>query len=344
MKISVLGRLFLLCLLVALSSTPVFAGDPLADYQPKFDPSTAQYTYLLSNITHPAQESCAVGYQIRDRVWERSGGRLYVDYRPLAQLGGERDVINKLKMGAVHGALLSNVAAVNISPVMAVASLPFLMETTEKLEKFRHNKELWQIFADSTLRQGIVTVDAVGYGSYGWGSITPVKTLEDAKNVNFRIAEAPLSTSLFKNLGLKFTIMPWPDVAQALQTGVINGLDQTVTTHSITKKFDVIKYFTEVNYMQGMFIHMINKRYLDKLPADLRNILLEVIEEESARGRIANQKQEDALIAKAKTEGIQFFKLSEADKQAFIKLAAPVYEEWADRIGRDYLKKLRANL
>ncbi len=247
-------------------------------------------------------------------------------------------------MGAVNGTLLSNVAAVNIAPKMAVASLPYLLENLDKLEKFRHNRELWKEFSESTLRQGIMTVDVVGYGSYGWGSTTPVKSLEDAKKVNFRIAEAPVSADIFKNWGLKFTVMPWPDVSQALQTGVINGLDQTAITCSITKKFEVLKYFTEVNYMQGLFIHMINKRYFDKLPSDLQKILIEVIEEESAKARIANQKQEDELIAKAKAEGIQFFKLSQQDQQKLIELSAPIYDAWKNQIGNDFLEKMLKTL
>ncbi|MFK5926923.1 MAG: C4-dicarboxylate ABC transporter substrate-binding protein, partial [Desulfuromusa sp.] len=84
-----------------LFSTSVFAADPLAAWQPKFDPSGAEYTYLLSTVGHPAIEGATVGYRIRDRVWQESGGRLYVDYRPISQLGGEKDVLNKLQMGAV---------------------------------------------------------------------------------------------------------------------------------------------------------------------------------------------------------------------------------------------------
>ncbi len=344
MKKSIIGQFFILCLLVVLSCAPAFAADPLASWAPKFDPSGAEYTYLLSNITHPAQEACAQGYRIRDLVWERSGGRLYVDYRPLHQLGGEMDVINKVRMGAVHGVLLSNVAAVNISPKMAVTSLPFLMEDLEKLEKFRHNEALWNELAESTLNQGILTLDVVGYGSYGWGATMPIANLEDAQKVNFRIAEAPVSTSLFKAWGLKFTIMPWPDVSQALQTGVITGLDQTVATHSITKKFGVIQHFNALNYMQGMFFHMTNKRYLDRLPADLRKVLVDVITEESANTRLLNQKQEDDLTAKAKAEGIKFYTLSDAEKQKLVDLAAPVFNEWSQRMGNGYLEKVKAAL
>ena len=65
----------------------------------------------------------AVGYHIRDKVWERSGGRLYVDFRPLAQLGGEKDVIAKVKLGAVQGMLCSSVAAVNVSDKLGIVNL-----------------------------------------------------------------------------------------------------------------------------------------------------------------------------------------------------------------------------
>ncbi len=88
-------------LLICLIAAPAFAGqDPLARWKPDFDPSTARYTYLLSCVGHPAIEGVAVGFRIRDRVWEETDGQLYVDFRPLSQLGGEKDVINKLKMGA----------------------------------------------------------------------------------------------------------------------------------------------------------------------------------------------------------------------------------------------------
>ena len=98
-----------LCLTLVVGISAGFAAeekkDPLAAWKPTFDSSGAEYTYILSNISHPVIEGVGAGYRIRDRVWEESKGRLYVDFRPLAQLGGEKDVINKLKLGAVHGML-----------------------------------------------------------------------------------------------------------------------------------------------------------------------------------------------------------------------------------------------
>src|SRR5690606_31622323 len=111
------------------------------------------------------------------------------------------------------------------------------------LEAFRNDRALFAEYGAPALEQGIKVVDFTGYGAYGWATTTPVQTLEDARRINFRIAQAPVNTDIYKAWGLKFTVMPWPDVPQALQTGVINGLDHTPIVCSITKKFDVARYF-----------------------------------------------------------------------------------------------------
>jgi TRAP-type C4-dicarboxylate transport system substrate-binding protein len=138
--------------------------------------------------------------------------------------------------------------------------------------------------------------------------------------------------------------MPWPDVPQALQTGVINGLDHTAIVCNITKKFTIAKYFTELNYAQGLFVHLVNKRWFDKLPKDLQKIFLDVIAEESAKTRGLTREQQDAQIAKAKESGVEFFQLSEADKATLVKEAAPVYSSWGKKIGADYLAKVQSTL
>lgn len=337
-----------LCLTITFAAGSAFAAeekkDPLAAWKPQFDPSGAEFTYTLSNISHPVIEGIAVGYRIRDRVWSESAGRLYVDFRPLAILGGEKDVINKLKLGAVQGMMASSVAAANISDTFGIVNLPYVVDTFDKLDKFRNTPELWQPFADSALSSGIMTIDVTGYGPYGWATNTPVQTLADAKTINFRIAEAPVNTDFYKAWGLKFTVMPWPDVPQALQTGVISGLDHTATVCNITKKFTIAKNFTELDYAQGLFVHLTNKRWFEKLPADLQKILTTAIVEESAKTRELSRKQHDEQVAKAKEAGVAFFTLSAADKQMLIDMTAPVYKTWGEKIGMDYFKKVQATL
>lgn len=313
-------------------------------WQPAFDPTGAEYTYILSNVTHPILEGTGVGYTIRDRVWEKSGGRLYVDFRPLSQMGGEKDVIAKLKLGAIQGMMSSSVAAANISARLGIVNLPYVVDTFDKLDTFRNTPETWEPFANGAQKQGLIVADITGYGPYGWATTTPVKTVEDAKKTNFRIAQAPVNTDIYKAWGLKFTVMPWPDVPQALQTGVITGLDHTAIVCNITKKFTIAKSFTELNYAQGLFIHLINKRWLKKLPADLQEILLSVISEESEKARIATRAQHENQVAQAKEAGVEFITLSSEDVKTLKNMAEPVLQKWSEKIGPEYMATVRKTL
>ena len=346
MKTFNFGRLLTATLLLfCLTTAPAFAAnDPLARWKPAFDPSTAKYTYLLSCVGHPAIEGVAVGFRIRDRVWEETGGKLYVDFRPLSQLGGEKDVINKLKMGAVQGMMSSSVAAANIAPTLGIVNLPYVVDTFDKLDKFRETEELWAPFRDAPLSKGLQAVDFTGYGSYGWASTKPVRTLADAKEVNFRIAQAPVNIDAYKAWNLKFTVLPWPDVPQALQTGVIDGLDHTPIVCNISKKFNVAKYYTELDYAQGLYVHIINTRWLKKLPEGIRATLLKVISEESAAARNLTRQQQTEQIAAARHNGIEFISLQEADVLQLKKKAEQVYQNWGSKIGSEYLGLVRTRL
>ncbi len=316
--------------------------DPLAKWKPDFDPTGAAFTYLLSCVGHPAIEGVTVGYRIRDRVWKETGGQLYVDFRPLSQLGGEKDVINKLKFGAIHGMLSSSVAAANIAPLLGVVNLPFLIDDFDKLDRFRDSQELWEPFQNAAMSNGLRVVDFTGYGSYGWATTTPVNTLQDAKTVNFRIAQAPVNIDAYKAWKLKFSVLPWPDVPQALQTGVINGLDHTPIVCNISRKFTVAKYYTEINYAQGLYIHIMNDKWLKTLPAELQQTLLKVIREESAAARKLTQKQQVEQIAAAKADGVTFISLDENDKKTMISASESLYVSWGEKIGKSYLDKVRA--
>lgn len=335
----------MIVMLASLLSVPAWgASDPLAKWQPSFDPSGAKYVYLLSCVGHPAIEGVAVGFRIRDRVWQESKGQLYVDFRPLSQLGGEKDVINKLNFGAVNGMMSSSVAAANIAPELGIVNLPYVIDTFEKLDRFRDTPELWNPFRDAPVAKGLQVIDFTGYGSYGWATTRPVATFADATGVNFRIAQAPVNIDSYKAWKLKFAVLPWPDVPQALQTGVIDGLDHTPIVCNISKKFTVAKYYTQLDYAQGLYVHIINQKWLKQLPEDMQQLLLRIVKEESAIARKRTKEQQQEQIVAAKESGVTFFQLEPADRAKMIAASEQVYDIWGPKIGQEYLDKVRKML
>jgi TRAP-type C4-dicarboxylate transport system substrate-binding protein len=235
----------------------------------------------------------------------------------------------------------SSVAAANIAPELGIVNLPYIVDTFEKLDRFRDTPELWNPFRDAPVSKGLQVIDFTGYGSYGWATTQPVATLQEAKGVNFRIAEAPVNIDIYKAWKLKFAVLPWPDVPQALQTGVIDGLDHTPIVCNISKIFTVAKYYTELDYAQGLYVHIINQKWLKQLPEDLQQLLLKVITEESALARKRTRLQQQEQIAAAKADGVTFLRLNAADKEKMIADSETVYDKWGQKIGREYLDKVR---
>lgn len=330
----------LLVAVIMFSVTAWAKENPLAKWQSKVDMSGAKYTMKVSNISHPVIEGVAAGYRVRDALWEKSNGQIALKYYPLHQLGGEVEVLNMLKTNTVQGMLCSSVAVTNLAPRMGIVNLPFLINSFDKLDKYI-GSEYWQYFLDGMKHQGIMGVDITGYGNYGWATVPPVKTLADADNVKFRIAEAAVNQSLYKEWGLHPVVMPWPDVSISLKQGVITGLDHTPMVCNITKKFEVCKNFTQVNYAQGLFIFLVNEKFYQSLPADLQKVLMDVIHEECAKTRVLTRKQEEDQIAKAKAGGISFYQLPAEEMETLRVKGDKVHQEWAPQIGADYLKKVQ---
>lgn len=83
---------------------------------------------------------------------------------------------------------------------------------------------------------------------------------------------------------------------------------------------------------------------VEEAPADLREILLTAVAEESARARALTEQQQQAQIDAAKADGVSFNELSEQEKAQLVELAEPVVQKWGAKIGLDYLKQVRTAL
>ncbi|MGD9875967.1 TRAP transporter substrate-binding protein, partial [Desulfococcus sp.] len=260
-----LRRILVLLLVLIVGSimlvSPSSAEEKLSldKWKPDFDPKGAKYKCVVSNVSAPALVGTYAGFQMRDELWKRTNGQIYIDFKPYSILGGEVEVLNMVQMGAVQGMGVSSVASTNLGPRFGVVNLPFLIDSFEKLDKFVSNKKLFDHFLMGMDHQGITGLDITGYGNYGWATTTPVKTIDDARKVKFRIAEAAVNFLTYGTWGFNPVSMPWPDVQVALKQGVITGLDHTPAVCMITKKFEVAKYFTQINYAQGLFIWIFNK-------------------------------------------------------------------------------------
>lgn len=327
-----------ICLVsVGLLAGSVMAKRPSLDkWKPSFDSKGAKYKCIVSNVSHPVIKGVYAGFAIRDELWKRSKGQIYIDFKPFSMLGGEVEVLNQLQMGAIQGMGCSSVAATNMGPRFGLINLPFLINSFDKLDKFVASGKLFDHFMMAMDHQGIMGLDITGYGNYGWATTEPVKSIADAKKIKFRVAEAAVNQLLYKQWGFNPVVMPWPDVPVSLKQGVITGLDHTPMVCNITKKFEVCKYYTYLNYAQGLFIWIFNKAWFNKLPADLQKTFKETVHDVCAKIRQETRQQETDEIEKAKKAGIQFFNLPDEEMAILKKQGDAAHQKYKEEINKNY--------
>lgn len=312
-------------------------ADPLEKWKPAFDYSKAKYKVVISNVSHPVLDGAA-GFLMRDELWKRTNGQMYIDYKPFSMLGGEVEVLNQLQMGAIQGMSCSSIASTNLGPRFGIVNLPFLINSFDKLDKFiEKGGKLFDHFMMAMDHQGIMGLDITTYGNYGWASVDPIRTLDDLKKVKFRIGEAAVNKLTYEAWGVKPVVMPWPDVPIALKQGVITALDHTLVVMNITKKFEVAKYFTQVDFAQGLFIWIFNKAWFNSLPKDLQKTFVEVVHEVCKKCRPIGAELEKAQIEDArKTSNVEFIKLPDADMATLRKQGDAVHKKYAEEINKNY--------
>jgi TRAP-type C4-dicarboxylate transport system substrate-binding protein len=105
---------------------------------------------------------------------------------------------------------------------------------------------------------------------------------------------------------------------------------------NITKKFEVCKYYTYINYAQGLFIWIFNKAWFNKLPADLQKTFKEVVSDVCADIRRQTVKQETDEIAKATANGIEFITLSDAAMDVLKRKGNVAHQKYAAELNKLY--------
>jgi TRAP-type C4-dicarboxylate transport system substrate-binding protein len=105
---------------------------------------------------------------------------------------------------------------------------------------------------------------------------------------------------------------------------------------NITKKFEVAKYFTQLNYAQGLFIWIFNKAWFNTLPADLQKTFVETVHDVCADIREQTKQQEIDQIAAAKANGIEFFKLPDSEMDTLREQGNETHEKFSAEINKLY--------
>jgi C4-dicarboxylate-binding protein DctP len=270
---------------------------------------------------------------------ERTKGRVKVEVYPNSQLYKDGEEMEALQLGSVQ-MLAPSVAKFGPLGVreFEVFDLPYIFDNFAELHKVTEGAVGKMLF-DKLSAKGIT---GLAYWDNGFKDFSANKSLKvpgDVKGQKMRIQSSNVLEAEIRALGGIPQKMAFSEVYQALQTGVVDGTENPPSNFYTQKMFEVQKYFTMTDHGVIEYAVIVNKKFWDALPADVRTTLEGAMKDATKYANdIAKKENDDALEAVKKSGKTQVITLSPEEKAAWKKALVVVHKEQEGRIGKDTIE------
>jgi C4-dicarboxylate-binding protein DctP len=270
-------------------------------------------------------------------VEERLAGKVEVQVFPSSQLFGDSDEIIALLKNDVQMIAPALSKFSKFTKVLQIYDLPFLFNDLNAVACFQDSPAGKEML-DSMSSKGVKGLAYWHNGMKQLSASVPLRTPEAAAGLKFRIMSSDVLQAQFQAVDANPQKLAFSEVYLALQTGQIDGQENTWSNIYSQKFFEVQPYFEETNHGLLDYMLITSERFWKSLPDDIRTELDKIIMEvTTAVNGFASQENEDAkkLIADSgKTEIIQ---LTAEEKAQWRKTMKPVWDQFKDDIGAKYV-------
>ena len=262
-------------------------------------------------------------------------GKVKIEVYPNSTLYKDKEELEALQLGAVQMLAPSNS---KFGPIgikeFEVFDLPYILPDLKTLRKVTDGPPGARLLKllDSKGMTGLA------YWDNGFKQMSANKKLvgpSDYKGLKFRIQSSKVLEAQFRALGSIPQVMAFGEVYQALQTGVVDGQENTWSNMYTQKMHEVQKYATVTNHGYIGYVVVVNKKFWDGLPADIRAGCEKAMKEATEYGNGASaQDNDEALAAIKKTGKSEIVSLTPEQDAAMRKALEPVYQDVAKRVGQ----------
>ncbi len=288
----------------------------------------AQTELKLGHVGEPGSLIGAAADEFAKRANAKLGGRFKVVAYGSSQLGGDKEMLQKLKLGTIDLVQPSTVMS-SEADIFGVFEMPYLVKDRQHMQRIE--KELfWSKFAPEAEKKGI---KVLAVWENGYRHITnnkhPINVPGDLKGIKLRVPEGKWRVKMFQAYGANPSPMKYSEVFTALQTGVMDGQENPYAQIASAKFYEVQKYLSITGHVYTPAYLVAGAKKWPSLPADVRKILEDSAKETQAFVYEKAAKDDEALLARMKAGGIS---VNTANKDAFIAASKAVYDEYAKEV------------
>jgi C4-dicarboxylate-binding protein DctP len=299
---------------------------------------------IVIKFSHVVTENTPKGkgaLKFKELAESRTKGRVKVEVYPNSTLYKDGEEVEALQVGSVQmlAPSLAKFGPLGVKE-FEVFDLPFIFDNYDELHKVTAGPVGANLFKKLESKG----ISGLAYWDNGFkvmSSNKPIRAVADYKGQKFRIQSSKVLGDQMKALGAIPQVMAFSEVYQALQTGVVDGTENTWSNLYTQKMHEVQKYVAETYHGYIGYAVIVNKQFWDGLPADIRTTLTGAMKDATIfTNDIAKKENDDAKEAVRKSGKSQIVTLTPDERGALKKALLVVHKDNESRVGKDTLAEV----
>ncbi|WP_404294424.1 DctP family TRAP transporter solute-binding subunit (plasmid) [Microvirga sp. RSM25] len=268
---------------------------------------------------------------------EKSGGKMKLQPFWGGALGSDGQATQALRAGTLEMVTTATSSLVGIAPKAGVFDLPYLVENEEQAYKLLDGKIGNEINKELEAA-GLINL---GYWENGFRHVTmsklPITKWENLSGRKLRVLPSPIHIAIFKAFGATAVPMSFGEVIAALETGAIDGQDNTLVNIDTLKIYEVQKYLSLTGHMYNPLPLLYSKKLFDQLAPEEQQALRECGAQGRDEERRVSQQMARKAVENVKAHGMQVNDVSPTEVARFKEKSKTVYDEVGSSFGEGFM-------
>jgi len=293
---------------------------------------TVKFSHVVADSTPKGQAAI----RFKEAAERLLPGRVKVEVYPNSQLYGDAKEMEALLLGDVQILAPSLSKFDRFTKSVQVFDLPFLFADMEAADRFQAG-ETGQKLLHSIEKRGLLGLGYLHNGLKQLSANKPLLVPEDARGLKFRVQSSDVLVAQFQQLGANPQKLAFAEVYQALQTGAVDGQENTWSNCYSQKYQEVQSDFTESNHGLIDYMLVTNSRWWRGLPDEVRGGLTKALDEAVELNNTIAQKLNDDARAKIAASRAKIHTLSADQRAQWREAMRPVWKRFEKDIGADII-------
>jgi tripartite ATP-independent transporter DctP family solute receptor len=291
-------------------------------------PAQAQQDIIFGISAKPGSLQQVTAAEFTRLANKRLAGKATVKLFDSAQIGKDKELMQKLKLGTVHIALPSSIMS-SVADEFGLFDMPFLVKDRAHMTRIE-NEIFWDQIAPAAEAKGYKVLAVWENGiRHITNNVRPINSPADLDGIKLRTPKSKWRVNMFTEWGANPTPMAFSEVFVALQTGVIDGQENPYTNIWSAKFAEVQKYLSVTGHVYSPAYPTAGKAAFAKLDPGIQQVLAQTARDVAGWARLSGAAADGSLQAKLVGAGMT---VNVADRAAFVEASKPIYKQFASEV------------